>query len=51
MVADQNRKHWKEEGAAEGRGECQALVISSLAAACINSEPWTAKPPREKISH
>jgi len=44
MVADQNRKHWKEKGAAERGGERQAPVISSLAAACISSEPWRAKP-------
>lgn len=43
MVADQNLKHYNKEGAAEGRGECQAPVIPSLAAACISGEPWRAK--------
>lgn len=48
MVKDQSRKDWKEEGTAEGKGEFQASVISSLAAACISSEPRRAKPSGEK---
>lgn len=51
MVEDQSRKDWKEEEAAEEKGEFQAPVISSSAVACISSEPWRAKASWEKISH
>lgn len=50
MVAAQQLRHWKEEGAAEGRGGCQACVISSLTAAYISTEPRRAKPSRETMS-